>query len=440
MSSFKKASKLLNSSNDTVTINELKGRLNHLENNQLSEIHKSLSKSSNKETFDRPCIETLQKFESFVNDTQPNIDLMTLYDKKAIAMLLCEFIIVIQTKDKKEYKANSLYNGICAINRFYQEMFKDREPFNIHEDFEFRIVRDTLHTRMIELEEINNGEYNGADPLTDEEMVKIFEHPDISSNSPDGLLRRVFLWVGCCTARRGDHIIGGYYHQTNSNQQPVHIIPPDEPETYGACHDRAPEYERFLYSELCLRKCQSVQQNFAQIQNVHSKQLNKIAKCRDKLSGMLKEICNITGIDCTNRRIVNHSLRKRTAQKLNDEGLDSQAIMNVTLHWSIAGLNAYRTQNEKQKLDIAKLTLPGISKDISMQENLEKSAKDLNTEQRIENLSSQEETKTEPFTEIQNITIPLKRKDDLIDNFCLKFVKCSNFTINITKEKICLVI
>ncbi|PKY35454.1 hypothetical protein RhiirB3_533190, partial [Rhizophagus irregularis] len=193
MSSFKKASELLNSSNDTVTINELKGRLTHLENNQLSEIHKSLLKSSNKETFDRPCIETLQKyvssakpkntnkntrlwvsrFESFVNDTQPNIDLMTLYDKKAIAMLLCEFIIVIQTKDKKEYKANSLYNGICAINWFYQEMFKDREPFNIHEDFEFRIVRDTLHTRMIELEEINNGEYNGADPLTDEEMVKI---------------------------------------------------------------------------------------------------------------------------------------------------------------------------------------------------------------------------------------------------------------------------
>ncbi|CAB5393068.1 unnamed protein product [Rhizophagus irregularis] len=426
MSSFKKASELLNSSNDTVTINELKGRLNHLENNQLSEIHKSLSKSSNKETFDRPCIETLQKFESFVNDTQPNIDLMTLYDKKAIAMLLCEFIIVIQTKDKKEYKANSLYNGICAINRFYQEMFKDREPFNIHEDFEFRIVRDTLHTRMIELEEINNGEYNGADPLTDEEMVKIFEHPDISSNSPDGLLRRVFLWVGCCTARRGDHIIGGYYHQTNSNQQPVHIIPPDEPGTYGACHD--------IRKYLSLRPNNAEENFFLRInKDIEENWYSTFHLGRDKLSGMLKEICNITGIDCTNRRIVNHSLRKRTAQKLNDEGLDSQAIMNVTLHQSIAGLNAYQTQNEKQKLDIAKLTLPGISKDILMQENLEKSAEDLNTEQRIENLSSQEETKTEPFTEIQNITIPLKRKDDLIDNFRLKFVKCSNFTINITK-------
>jgi hypothetical protein len=61
---------------------------------------------------------------------------------------------------------------------------------------------------------------------------------------------------------------------------------------------------------------------------------------RDKLSGMLKEICTITGINCTNRKVVNHSLRKRTAQKLNDEGLDSQAIMNITLHRSLAGLNS----------------------------------------------------------------------------------------------------
>ena len=61
---------------------------------------------------------------------------------------------------------------------------------------------------------------------------------------------------------------------------------------------------------------------------------------RDKLSRMLKEICTITSIDCTNRRVINHSLQKRTAQKLNDEGLDSQAIMNVTLHKSLAGLNS----------------------------------------------------------------------------------------------------
>jgi len=41
------------------------------------------------------------------------------------------------------------------------------------------------------------------------------------------------------------------------------------------------------------------------------------------------------------------------------------------------------------------------------------------------------------LSEIQNITIPLKRKDenlDLAKNVKLKFVNCVNITINITKE------
>ncbi len=280
---FKKASELLHLKNNIVITDELKEKLEHLENVNISEIHVSSKPSIPKESYERPSIETLQKyvttakpkntkkntrlwfsrFEEFVNDTQPEVDLLTLYDKKVIAMLLCEFIVVIKTREKKDYKANSLYNGICGINRFYQELFKDKEPFNIHEDFEFRAVRDTLHTRMIELEEINNGKYNGADALTDEEMIKIFDHPDLSNKTPSGLLRRVFLWVGCCTARRGgsyynimaehfkerddggfDTITihdkthqGGHYHRTNSNQPLTHIIPPDESEECGACYD-----------------------------------------------------------------------------------------------------------------------------------------------------------------------------------------------------------
>ncbi|CAI2184884.1 7900_t:CDS:1, partial [Funneliformis geosporum] len=59
-------------------------------------------------------------------------------------------------------------NEICIINRFYQELFKEIESFNIHKDFEFRAIYDTLHTRMIELKKINNSKYNGADTLTNE--------------------------------------------------------------------------------------------------------------------------------------------------------------------------------------------------------------------------------------------------------------------------------
>jgi hypothetical protein len=77
-------------------------------------------------------------------------------------------------------------------------------------------------------------------------------------------------------------------------------------------------------------------------------------------------------------------------------------------------------------------TKEDLNTEIPMQKNMEESAEDLNTDQNTEN-SSFQKSETEPLTEIQNITIPLKRKDDLIDNFHLKFVKCSNITINITK-------
>ncbi|CAB4383449.1 unnamed protein product [Rhizophagus irregularis] len=349
MASFMKASELLISKNNTVILDELKEKLSHIENAQLFEIYKEPSKSSTfKETYNRPCIETLQKyatvanpkntqqntrlwfsrFDEFVKNTQPAIDLLTLYDKKVIALLLCEFIIVIKTRENKEYKANSLYNGICAINRFYQEIFKTNESFNIHEDHEFRSVRDTLHARMIELEEINNGDYNGADPLTNEEMIQIFEHPDMSNNMPDGLLRRVFLWVGSEHFKERDdggfNVItihdkthqGGYYHKTNSNQHPIHIIPPDE----IGVHDAFCDIKKYL--KLCPRNAEAnfflrINKDPKEIENGNWYTTSHMG--RDKLSGMLKEICNITElIKC----------------------------------------------NEKQKLTIAKLTLPSVSKDV----------------------------------------------------------------------------
>ncbi|CAJ0750631.1 17320_t:CDS:1, partial [Entrophospora sp. SA101] len=138
-------------------------------------------------------------------------------------------------------------------------------PFNILQDFEFSTFRDILHAQMIELEEMNNGKSKSADPLSEEEMSHIFNHPALSCDIPEGLFRRIFLWIGCCSARRGgtyqeimyDHfkkhedggfylvIIhdkthqGGLYHRSHSGyKQPLsHIIPPDEKGTIGACAD-----------------------------------------------------------------------------------------------------------------------------------------------------------------------------------------------------------
>src|SRR6185369_3927541 len=89
-----------------------------------------------------------------------------------------------------------------------------------------------------------------ADPLSEKEISHIFNHPALSCDIPEGLFRRVFLWIGCCSARCGgtyqeimnDHfkkhddggfdlvIIhdkthqGGLYHRSHSD------------ESIGSCH------------------------------------------------------------------------------------------------------------------------------------------------------------------------------------------------------------
>ncbi|UZO03707.1 uncharacterized protein OCT59_024110 [Rhizophagus irregularis] len=50
-----------------------------------------------------------------------------------------------------------------------------------------------------------------------------------------------------------------------------------------------------------------------------------------------------------------------------------------------------------------------------------------------EEIDISSETEREPLSEIQN-TVPSKRKNDLLfNNSKLKFIKCKNITINITK-------
>ncbi|CAB5376180.1 unnamed protein product [Rhizophagus irregularis] len=91
--------------------------------------------------------------------------------------------------------------------------------------------------------------------------------------------------------------------------------------------------------------------------------------------------------------------------------------MNVTLHQSLAELNAYRKQNEKQKLTIAKLTLPSVSKDVPENFNTTENsnAKKSNAKENLneaaisnaEEIDISSETERKPLSEIQN-TVPSK--------------------------------
>nr|CAG8503021.1 9919_t:CDS:1 [Entrophospora candida] len=415
------------------------------------------------------------RFKEYVSDTQPSINLSNLYDKSIISILLSEFVVTVKKRDNSDFKSDSLYNGICAINRQFQEFFKHQAPFNILQDFEFSTFRDILHARMIELEEMNNGKSKSADPLSEEEMSHIFNHPALSCDIPEGLFRRIFLWIGCCSARHGgtyqeimyDHfkkhddggfdlvIIhdkthqGGLYHHSHSGyKQPLsHIIPPDEKGTIGACAD--------IQKYIDMHPSDAEPNFFLQFSK-NPEDLNtgkwftRKHVGHDKLSRMLQEICTITGIDCVNHNIINHSIRKTIAQKLNDNGLDPQAIMNITLHRSITGLNCYRSQNENQRITVAKLTLPDISDNDSKSTDVinddlmnndqdaissDTSVNDSSISSDVSDCPDKSIGSDHAFNDISNITLPFKRSNNYneIEGHKFKFIKCHNITINIQK-------
>ena len=58
---FKKASELLHLKNNVVITDELKDKLSHLENVNISEINEYSKLSTSKESYERPSMETLQK-------------------------------------------------------------------------------------------------------------------------------------------------------------------------------------------------------------------------------------------------------------------------------------------------------------------------------------------------------------------------------------------
>ncbi|CAG8507388.1 45835_t:CDS:2, partial [Gigaspora margarita] len=267
-----------------------------------------------------------KRFKEYVNHTHPEVNLETLQDKVTAASLLSEFIVQARIQNNTEYASDSLYVGVCAINRYFQTTFK-HEPINIHNDFEFKKFREILDGRMKELEE--SSTYKGADPLTEEEMTFIFDHPQLSRGNPKDLLYRQggayhklklkdFTLredggYGLFTVHDKTHQ-GGYFNHRRAHekaQDQSHIIPPHEPNEIGPIAEM-----NLLY------------------QNGQLMQMRNFFF----LSGFMKEICTLTGIDC----------------------VDVQAGMSITKHRTIEAYNMYRSQNEQQRVTIAKLVvLPG---------------------------------------------------------------------------------
>ncbi|KAL3855020.1 hypothetical protein ACJMK2_014251 [Sinanodonta woodiana] len=75
----------------------------------------------------------------------------------------------------------------------------------------------------------------------------------------------------------------------------------------------------------------------------------------NKLYGIMKKMMTDTGLSLTDKRITPYSVRKHLIQKLNDEGIPANHIVQISGHKNINSLNNYSNLNPAQSRNISNI-------------------------------------------------------------------------------------
>ena len=73
----------------------------------------------------------------------------------------------------------------------------------------------------------------------------------------------------------------------------------------------------------------------------------------NKLKSLMKTMAEIAGLD--GKHLTNHSGRKRMIPKMNDQGVPSTHIMQISGHKNVQSLNNYSTLSERQQKNISNI-------------------------------------------------------------------------------------
>ena len=114
-------------------------------------------------------------------------------DNKTLSDQLEQFLVEVQKSNGNEYKASSLYTGFCALARGISEIFEKTRVVNIFDPSQFKSLQRTLDGRMKSIADQGNNNRKQSDPLEIDEIKFILNSTAMKTDTPKGLLRRV--WV-----------------------------------------------------------------------------------------------------------------------------------------------------------------------------------------------------------------------------------------------------
>lgn len=320
--------------------------------------------------------------------------------------IIKKFVLAVRKKNGEEYEPSSLRAFIQSIDRHLR---KNNYGFSVLNDKEFHEVQDILKKKQKQLKSIGKGNRpNAADPLSDEDIDTFYSRKVLGIHSPRALLNT--LWMNNCTffgmrpgKEQRDLCWGDLQLKTDSEgncfiefnierqtktrtgENPRNIRE-KKPKMYEdkSNADRCPVNTYLAYKEHRPTSMMTDESPFyLAVNNENPKPGQMWFKCSplgvNSLRSMLKNMIRDSGLE-TDKKLVNHSTRKHLVQKLVDNDIPPNEIIQITGHKKVNSLNNYSSLSDKKQQQISAVLSNAAS-----------------TSQSLSAVSIEENTKAESF-------------------------------------------
>ncbi|CAB5394802.1 unnamed protein product [Rhizophagus irregularis] len=269
---------------------------------------------------------------------------------------LCSFFANMKKKDGADYSVNSIRASLAAVNRFLQEKSRIKN-IDLYNDSRFKAIKEVVDGKIRFLSKNGKGETKGADSLKANEITQILNHRLLDGTTPERLLRRVFFINAIyLELRGGEHALlnGTDFVKCDDGEYNVFIYCSKNNQR-GLTENRGkadklvlanhPEVTPFLDTmvQIPISTFRKLKKNLVIYFNTLKTGIwykPKHVGFR-RLNSFLNEICKITGINFSGRKITNHSGRRALIQNCEKMGVPKEEIKLLSRHRSDAGLLSY---------------------------------------------------------------------------------------------------
>ncbi|GBB97512.1 hypothetical protein RclHR1_00030069 [Rhizophagus clarus] len=304
--------------------------------------------------------ETILEFQNMsrnVNTDKSNNVWMSLFIKFCEAQDYSNEIIELDNKSLSDQLEQFLVKKIRVVNLF--------------DILQFKSLHRTLDGRMKSIADQGKNNRKQSDLLKIDEIKFILNSPVTKTDTPKGLLQRVWIWLTLlCYLRSGDakRLKASWIIEMNNGGIKLEL-PKEKNHTGGIKDPYAVSGTSFIPSDTS----ENVYTPIADIKKYLAKRPNNVEGDylfvsintpkninhgewylstnlgKESHDTMMCSICIDSGLDFKDRNITNHSMRLMGIHNLIESGITLDEQITFSQHKTIAGVSAYQYQSIKHK-------------------------------------------------------------------------------------------